>query len=99
MTENAVVNDQLTDAMVETGAELTRKLDESGVPPSAALWLFTPEINEWRLVFASAEVSAHGPKKVYERIRVALEELGDKAAAAPLSVIGALPEGGRSDGR
>ena len=90
MAENAVVKDQLTDAMVEAGAVLTRKLDESGMPTSAALWMFNPEINEWRLLFASPEVSAQGPRQVYERIRVALEELGDKAAAAPLSVIGLL---------
>ena len=90
MAENAVVKDQLTDAMVEAGAELTRKLDESGLPPIAALWLFMPEINEWRLFFASPDVSAQGPRNVYERIRLALEELGDKASASPLSVIGLL---------
>jgi hypothetical protein len=84
VAENTVVKDQLTDAMVEAGAELTRKLDESGMLTSAALWLFMPEINEWRLLFTSPEVSAQGPRKVYERIRVALEELGDKASAAPL---------------
>ena len=87
MAENAVVKDQLTDAMVEAGAELTRKLNESGMRTEAAFWLFEPEINEWRLVFASPEVSAQGPRKVYERIRIALEELGDKASAAPFSVI------------
>jgi hypothetical protein len=87
MAENAVVKEQLTDAMVEAGAELTRKLEESGMQTTAALWLFDPEINEWRLVFASPEVSAEGPRKVYERIRLALEELGDKASAAPFSVI------------
>jgi hypothetical protein len=43
-----------------------------------------------RLLFASPEVSAQGPRRVYERIRVALEDLGDKASAAPLSVIGLL---------
>jgi hypothetical protein len=87
MAENAVVKDQLTDAMVEAGAELTRKLNESGMHTTAALWLFDPEINEWRLLFASPEVSAEGPRKVYERIDSALEELGDKASAAPFSVI------------
>ena len=35
MAENAVVKDQLTDAMVEAGAELTRKLDESGMRAEA----------------------------------------------------------------
>lgn len=90
MAENAVVKDQLTDAMVEAGAELTRKLDETGMPPNIALWLFMPEMNEWRLLFASPEVSAQGSRKVYERIRVALEAVGNKASAVPLSVISLL---------
>jgi hypothetical protein len=92
MAENTVVKDQLTSAMVEAGAELTRKLDESGLPTTAALWLFVPDMNEWRLLFASPEVSTQGPRKVYERVRLASEELGAKASAAPLSVIGLLDE-------
>lgn len=91
MAENAVVmKEQLTDDMVETGDELLRKLDESGLPIQAAFWMFMPEINEWRLLIASPEVSAKGPLSVYERIRVALEQMGEKALAAPLSMIGLL---------
>jgi len=92
VAENSMVKDQLTDAMVEAGAELTRKLDEAGLHINAALWLFVPEINEWRLLFASPEVSAQGSRKVYEQIRLALEQLGNKASAAPLSVIGLLDQ-------
>ena len=92
MAENTVVKDQLTDSMIQAGTELTRKLDEIGLPTSAALWLFDPEVNEWRLLFASSEVSTQGPRQVYERIRLALQQLGEKAAAAPLSVIGLLDE-------
>lgn len=87
MAENTVVKDQLTDAMIEAGAELTLKLDDAGLLTNAALWLFVPEINEWRLLFASPDVSAQGPRKVYERIRLVLEQLGDKASASPLSAI------------
>ncbi len=90
MAEIAVVKEQLTDAMAEAGAELLRKLDQAGTPIVAALWLFEPEINEWRLLFASPDVSTQGPRKVYERIRAALADLGDKAASAPFSMIGLL---------
>jgi hypothetical protein len=90
VAENAVVKEQLTDAMIEAGAELTRKLDESGVPIVAALWLFLPDANEWRLIFASPEVSAGGPRKMYEQIQKALQELGQKASVIPLSMIGLL---------
>jgi len=92
MAENTVVKEQLTDEMIEAGAELTRKLDESGLLTSAVLWLFASDVNEWRLLFASSEVSTQGPRKIYERIRLASKELGDKASAAPLSVIGLLDE-------
>lgn len=92
MAENTVVKEQLTDAMIQAGAELTRKLDEIGLPIVAALWLFDTEVNEWRLLFASPAVSTQGPLQVYERIQHALQQLGDKAAAAPLSVIGLLDE-------
>lgn len=90
MAENTVVKDQLTEAMIDAGAEVTRKLDETGLRSSAALWLFLTENNEWRLFIALPEVSSQGPRQIYEHIRVILEDLGDRASAAPLSVIGLL---------
>ncbi len=90
MAENTVVKEQLTEEMVEAGALLTAKLDEMGLPIAAALWFFQPDINEWRLLFASTDVSAKGPRDVYARIQRAIQALGDKASAAPLSVIGVV---------
>lgn len=85
-----MVKEQLTGAMIDAGAELTAKLDEMGLPVTAAFWLFVPEVNEWRLLFASPEVSTKGPRDVYEKIRQAIEQLGAMATAVPLSVIGLL---------
>lgn len=82
-----VVKEQLTGAMVDAGAELTGMLDEIGLPFTEALWLLVPEVNEWRLLFASPEVASKGPREVYNKIRQAIGQLGDKASAAPLSVI------------
>lgn len=90
MAENAVVKEQLTGAMIDAGAELTTKLDEIGLPVTAAFWLFVPEVNEWRLMVASPEVSTKGPRDVYEKIRQAIGQLGARAAAVPLSVVGLL---------
>ena len=90
MAENAVVKEQLTDAMIEAGAELTSKLDEIGLSVTAAFWLLIPDLNEWRLLFASEEVNIEGPRAVYEKIRQAVDQLGTKAAAVPLSMIGVL---------
>jgi len=89
VAENAVVKEQLTETMIRLGGELTEKLDNTGLPVVAAMWFFEPEINEWRLFFASPEVSALGPRSVYKKIQEALEALGG-AAAIPLSMIGVL---------
>ena len=93
MAENAVVKDQLTDAMIDGGAELTRKLDEVGLPITAAFWFFIPDSGEWRLLFASPDVSSKGPREVYEKIRLAIDQLGQNAAAVPLSSVGLLDQG------
>jgi hypothetical protein len=85
-----VVKEQLTGSMIEAGAELTKKLDESGLPVTTALWLFVPEMNEWRLIFASPEVGTKGPREVYEKVQAAINQLGEKAATVPLPVIGLL---------
>lgn len=90
MAESAMVKEQLTGSMIDAGAELTKKLDESGLAVTTALWLFVPEVNEWRLLFASPDVGEKGPRDVYERIQHAINELGEKASAVPLSVVGLL---------
>lgn len=76
--------------MIEAGAELTAKLDESGLPITTALWFFVPDLNEWRLLFASPEVATKGPRDVYEKIQRAVGELGEKASAVPFSIIGLM---------
>ena len=92
MAENAVVKEQLTQEMIEAGAQLTAKLEEMGLPVAVAMWFFLPDINEWRLLFASPVLSTAGPRDVYRKVEEARRALGDKAAAAPLSVISLLDE-------
>jgi hypothetical protein len=90
VAESTVVKEHLTGVMIDAGAELTLTLDRVGLPITTALWLFVPDLNEWRLLFASPEVATKGPRDVYEKIQGALGLLGDKAAAVPLSMIGLL---------
>jgi hypothetical protein len=90
MAENTVVKEQLTEEMIEAGAQLTARLDEMGMHVAAAMWSFEPDVNEWRLLFASPDVSTAGPRSVYEKIEAARQALGEQAAAAPLSAIGLL---------
>jgi len=93
MAEDGVVKEQLTAEMIEAGAELTQSLDDLGLPVQAAFWLFDPEINEWRLVIASSEAAARGPRAVYGRIQEALDQLGAQASAAPFSAIRVVEPG------
>jgi len=90
MVEDYVVKEQLTDAMIDAGAEVVRKLDEIGLPVTAAFWSFIPEISGWRLMIASPDVATHGPRVVYEQIQNALEALGPIAAQAPFAQISVL---------
>lgn len=90
MAENTVVKEQLTDEMIEAGAQLTQKLDELGLPISVAMWFFLSDINEWRLLFASPQSSAEGPRAVYEKIEEARKALGTQAERLPLSAIGLM---------
>jgi hypothetical protein len=90
MAENTVVKEQLTDEMIDAGARLTQKLDESGLPIPVAMWFFMPDINEWRLLFASPEVSKTGSRYVYEQIEEARKALGAQAEHVPLSAIGVI---------
>ena len=90
MTENTVVKEQLTEEMIEAGAQLTQKLDELGMPIAIAMWFFMPDINEWRLLFASPKLSTEGPREVYEQIEEARRTLGAQAERVPLSAIGLM---------
>ena len=85
-----MVKEYLTEEMIEAGEALTAKLDEMGLPVAAALWFFRVEDNEWRLLFASSEVSTVGPRSVYKRIQEAMQALGEKVEAVPFSAIGLL---------
>jgi hypothetical protein len=90
MVEDYVVKEQLTDGMIDAGAAVVRKLDEMGLPVTAAFWYFMPETNAWRLMIASPEVGTQGPRVVYEQVLTALEELGPAAAQAPFAQVSVL---------
>lgn len=64
----------LTKEMIEMGKILVRKLDEHGLSPDAALWLYYPEEQQWKLVIAEIRVGTLGPKKLYKIIQQILAE-------------------------
>lgn len=88
MAQDSVVKEQLTEAMIRAGAELTRKLDELGWPVLASLWLYISDGNQWKLILASPRVVSDGPKKSYEKIQAALKTMPTAEGAIALSDIG-----------
>lgn len=59
----------LTKEMIESGGMLVRKLDEQGLQPNAAFWLYDPDLQEWKLIIVEVKLGTEGPKKIYKKIQ------------------------------
>ena len=86
MSEIYVTRGELTDGMIRVGAALLGKLDRE-VRVTSAFWLFDPELQEWRLHFASPDVNDQASGRFYDKIGRAINELGPDGAAIPFSAI------------
>ena len=64
-----MVGTELRQELIDAGAALIRKLDESGLQPAAAFWFYAPDAQAWKLVLAEVKVGTEGPKEVYRRIQ------------------------------
>jgi hypothetical protein len=87
MAEETMVKETLTKEMLQAGADLVRRLDEAHLEVNAALWLYVPDANLWRLVIASPAVKDAGPKRVYQKIQSVLSQVPDGAYKITLSDI------------
>jgi hypothetical protein len=94
-----MVKTNLTKEMVEAGAALVRKLDESGIQPDAVFWFYFPDMQTWKLVIAEVKIGKEGPKEVYRQIQKILTKspeeisgvsLDDVALAKPTAPMVAL---------
>jgi len=74
MDQKAMVEAHLTKEMIDIGAAFVRKLDEHGLPPDAALWLYFPEEQQWKLIIAEVKVGTEGPKKMYQKMQQLLAD-------------------------
>jgi hypothetical protein len=61
--------------MIEDGARLLRKLDERGIPVSAAAWFDDPDQSAWKLVVVTSVASNPGPLEAYMQIQFAMNGL------------------------
>lgn len=75
-----MVEVDLTKELIEAGEKLVARLDERGLSPDVALWLYSPEERTWKLLLAEAKLSKKGLKAGYAQIQGILakhaEELG-----------------------
>jgi len=65
----------LVEIDIDGGERLINALEESGLHIQVAMWLYFPEPEEWRLVFATPMVDRKGPLKVYTFIQSILNNI------------------------
>jgi len=76
-----------------TGAEVLKALDGAGLQVKVALWLFSPDHQDWRLAVASRRLDAAGPGEDYGLIIEALDKAGFPLERQPPIMV--LPMNGR----
>ncbi|MEE9129039.1 MAG: hypothetical protein V3T84_03405 [Phycisphaerales bacterium] len=64
----------LVDSLVKAGRTLVERFDEAGLGPSAALWLYRSETDNWVLVLATDEAQEHGVRAAYAQIQPVFRE-------------------------
>jgi hypothetical protein len=75
MAQDILVGDQLTEDMITVGEHVVSALDKLNVLVVGAFWLLLPDQHVWRLVIASPEVRALGPKAFYRKVTAALKRI------------------------
>ena len=80
MVKSALVNQQLA----ELGVRLVALLDETGLRPTDALWLYRSDPGDWVLLLVTPMVATQGPRSVYERIQSVI--LANRDRIEPISL-------------
>lgn len=85
-----MVEAELNERLIEAGAKLVKTLDQKGLAPDAAFWLYSSDNRTWCLYLAEAKVAKSGPKSVYRQIQKLIKELPEDSRVLSLSDIGLL---------
>jgi hypothetical protein len=86
-----MVTNLFTPEMQSLGNALTVALDEAGLDIRAAFWLYLPDQNSWRYVFATPLALTRGPKRIYQKVRSILSHRKDVLKGINLSGISVVP--------
>jgi hypothetical protein len=77
----------LVGADFRTGLELVQALDRSSLSISVALWLYSPEYEDWRFVLASRRLDAAEPSEAYGLVHDGLTAAGISLEQTPSLLI------------
>lgn len=88
MAKDLLVNEILTEEMIEAGVKLISLLDEENAVVKSAFWLFYSEERTWKLIISSPLVGSEGPRDFYKKIVLANQKLSDAENMISLNNIG-----------
>ncbi len=87
MVTEILVKESLSEQMISAGSDLIRRLDETGLKVSGALWFYETDSNDWRLIIVSPDVRAKGVKTVYEEVQSVVRATPDDQSSISLKDI------------
>jgi hypothetical protein len=88
MDKELVVREVLSEQMIDAGAKLVERLDQSESNVQAALWLFLPEEKTWKMMIISPLVKTDGPRSFYKRILEANKKADESESIISLNDVG-----------
>lgn len=85
-----MAKEALVEKDIREGKKLILALDKQGLGIDAAMWLYTSEADEWRLLIASPLFEKKGPKEAYTFVQSVLVRLSPapKISLKNISVVG-----------
>ena len=88
MDKELVVREILSEQMIDVGAKLIERLDQSQSNVQAAFWLFISDEKTWKMMLISPFVKTDGPKSFYKRILEANKNADKSESVLSLNDIG-----------
>lgn len=88
MGKELVVREVLSEQMIDAGAKLVERLDQSQSNVQAALWLLVPDEKTWKMMVISPLVKTVGPRSFYKRILEANKKANESESIISLNDIG-----------
>ena len=77
-TEITMVATTISESMIIGGKRLVEEIDSLGFSPEAALWMYSPENGDWKLLLSFSDIERVGPRFYYEKIQRAISKLEDE---------------------